>query len=234
MLTESLDCSYYEPESLNPDSDLLDSAASLNTAGTNKEMVVDVLSNVSEILCCSNLAFGLKGNKLDQAKEVLLNAELVFHNTTLSGSVVGRGSPIRHLLLDELETLASVLWMNFGCSLGIEDGKEVNQLRRFVLDSIIEYLGLRFQGYPKSGSKVSRKLPLRMNNNMLILEIVEVVRRWEELSRFDLDELIEREMSHSLGEWTQCETEAFETGMEISKHVFQILVEEIVIDLWKC
>ncbi|KAI3462548.1 hypothetical protein Pfo_019211 [Paulownia fortunei] len=235
MLAESLDCSYYGPRSPNPDSELLDSAASINAAKSSKELVIDILNNVSEIVCCSNLAnCGLKGHKLDQAKEVLSNAELVFHNAVLSGSVVGRGCPIKHILLDELETLASILWMNFGCSLGIEDSKEVNQLKRFVLDSIIEYLDLRFERYPKAGSEVSRKLPLRMNTNMLIFEIVEVVRKWEELSRFSLDELIEREMSHSLGEWTQYETGAFETGMEISRHVFQILMDEIVIDLWKC
>ncbi|KAH6820750.1 hypothetical protein C2S53_017503 [Perilla frutescens var. hirtella] len=228
MVDESLDCSYCEPESPNPD--ILDSAASLNAIENTKEMI---LNNVSEILCCSGLDFGLKGNELDKVKDVLLNAELAFHSAMLSGSAVGRGSPIKHLLLDELDMLASVLWMNFGCSLGIEDGNEVNQLRRFVLDSIMEYLGVRFQEYPERGSKVSRKLPFRMNNSMLILEIVEVVRRWEKISRFGLDELIEREMSHSLGEWTVCETEAFESGIEISRHLFQILLDEILMDLCK-
>lgn len=220
----------------NPDSELLGSPASVNTANGSEKMVIDILSNVSEILCCNNLAScGLKGDKLDQANEVLSNAELVFQTAALSScSVVGKGSPIKHLLLDELETLASILWMNFGSSVGIEDGKEMNQLRRFGLDAIIEYLDLRFEGYPEAGSKVSRKLPLRMNTNMLIFEIVQVVRRWDELSRFGLDELIEKEMGHSLGEWTACETEAFETGMEISRQLYQLLVDEIVMDLWNC
>lgn len=228
MANESLGCSYCEPESPNPD--ILDSVASLNAIENTKEMI---LNNVSEILGCSDLDFGLKGNELYQVKEVLLNAELVFHSAMLSGSAVGKGSPIKHLFLDEMDMLASVLWMNFGCSLGIEDGKEVNQLRRFVLDSIMEYLGIRFQEYPERGTKVSRKLPFRMNNSMLILEIVEVVRKWEEISRFGLDELIEREMGHSLGEWTLCETEAIESGIEISRHLFQILLDEIVMDLCK-
>ncbi|XP_057809446.1 uncharacterized protein LOC131023851 isoform X1 [Salvia miltiorrhiza] len=217
MVQESLDCSYCETES----------AASLNGVENSKEMIVDILNNVSEILCCSGLAFGLKGNEVEQVKEVLLNAELVFHSALLSGSAVGKGSPIKHLLLDELDMLASVLWMNFGCSLGVEDGKEVNQLKTFVLDSVMEYLGVRFQEFPGSRSKVSRKLPLRMNNSMLILEIVEVVRRWEELSRLCVDDLIEREMSRSLEEWTQCESEAF----EITRQLVQILVDEIVMDL---
>ncbi|KAK4410185.1 hypothetical protein Sango_0091500 [Sesamum angolense] len=233
-LSESLYCSYHGPRLPTLDSELFDSAASTKTTDTGKELVIDILNNVSEILCCSDLAIcGLKGDKLDQAKEVLVNAELVFHNAGLSGSFLGRGFPIKHLLLDELDTLASVLWMNFGCSLGIEDGKEVNQLKRFVLDSIIEHLGSRLEGYPKAGSKVSRKLPLRMNTtNTLIFEIVDIVRRWEDLSRFGLDELIEKEMTRSLGEWTQCENEAFETGMEISRHVFQVLLDETVRDLW--
>ncbi|KAK4426641.1 hypothetical protein Salat_1432800 [Sesamum alatum] len=234
LLSESLDCSYYGPRLPNLDSELFDSAASTKTTDTGKELVIYILDNVSEILCCNDLSTcGLKGDKLDQAKEVLVNAELVFQNAALSGSVLGRGFPIKHLLLDELDTLASVLWMNFGCSLGIEDGKEVNQLKRFVLDSIIEHLGSRFEGYPKAGSKVSRKLPLRTNTtNTLIFEIVDVVRRWEDLSRFGLDELIEKEMTRSLGVWTRCENEAFETGMEISRHVFQVLLDEIVRDLW--
>ncbi|KAL0395943.1 UNVERIFIED_CONTAM: hypothetical protein Scaly_0042700 [Sesamum calycinum] len=233
-LSESLYCSYHGPRLPTLDSELFDSAASTKTTDTGKELVIDILNNVSEILCCSDLAIcGLKGDNLDQAKEVLVNAELVFHNAGLSGSFLGRGFPIKHLLLDELDTLASVLWMNFGCSLGIEDGKEVNQLKRFVLDSIIEHLGSRLEGYPKAGSKVSRKLPLRMNTtNTLIFEIVDIVRRWEDLSRFGLDELIEKEMTRSLGEWTQCENEAFETGMEISRHVFQVLLDETVRDLW--
>lgn len=233
MVNESQDCSYYETWSSNPDSELLDSAASLKAAEGSKKLVSEILNNVKETLRCSNLAFGLKGEKLEQAKEILLDAELASHNATLSGSVVGKGSPIKHLLLYDMETLARLLWMDFGSTLGIEDGKEVNQLRSFALDSTMEYLGLRFEGYPNCGSRVTRKLPLRMNSNMLILEIVEVVRRWEKLSRFGLDELIEREMSLSLGEWTVCETEAFETGMEISRHLVQILVDEIVIDLWK-
>ncbi|KAK6152872.1 hypothetical protein DH2020_012511 [Rehmannia glutinosa] len=229
MLTETVDCSYSRPRSPNPDSDPFDSAASMNNrANSSKESVINILNHVSEIICCNTFAnCGLKGDKFDQAKDILSNAELVLHNAALTGPVVGKGCPIKHLLLDELETLASVLWMNFGSSLGVEDGKEANQLRRFVLDSIIEYLDVRFGRFPKA----SRKLPLRTNANTLIFEIVEVIRRWEELSRYSLDELIEREMSFSLREWTECENEAFESGMEISRYLLQILVDEIVMDL---
>ncbi|KAL3640426.1 hypothetical protein CASFOL_015394 [Castilleja foliolosa] len=227
---------YFSTESCNSSS-LDENFASINNlAKYSNQLVINILNHVSEILQCDIFAdCGLKENKLEVAKEALLNAELVLHNSVISGAVVGKGCPIKHLLLHELETLTSLLWMNFGNSLGFEDGKETDQLQKMALDSIIEYLNERFGRYLEGGSRVSRKLPLRMNTNTLIFEIVEVVRGWGELSRYsnNIDELIEREMGFSFREWTECETEAFETGVEISGNVLQILVDEIVMDLCK-
>nr|DAD34808.1 TPA_asm: hypothetical protein HUJ06_005448 [Nelumbo nucifera] len=45
------------------------------------------------------------------------------------------------------------------------------------------------------------------------------------------DEIIEREMSHGLGKWTDFEIEAFEAGTEVE---LDILMDEIVMDLWQC
>ncbi|KAL3637801.1 hypothetical protein CASFOL_018249 [Castilleja foliolosa] len=236
MLNESTNCSYSGWRSPNSDLDLLDSAASINNRSKiSNQMVINILSHVSEILRCDIITnSGLKGNKLDVVKEALLNAELVLHNSVISGAVVGKGCLIKHLLLHESDTLAGLLWMNFSNSLGIEDGKEKDQLKRFVFDSFIEYLDERFGNYLEGGSRVSRKLPFRMTTNTMIFEVVEVVRKWGELSRYgNIDELIEREMGFSLRDWTECETEAFETGLEISGNVLQILVDEIVMDLWK-
>ncbi|KAL3844887.1 hypothetical protein ACJIZ3_002290 [Penstemon smallii] len=205
-----------------------DSLGSITTSKSSKESVIDILENVAEILSCINLAAncGLIGSKLDHAKEVLSNSELVFQTV---------GFSIKHLILDELETLGTLLWMNFGSSLGIEeDNKEMNQLKGFAFDSVIEHLDLRFEIYPLSVSKVSSKMPLCINTNMLLFEIVEEVRRWRELSRFVLDQLVDTEMSRSLGKWTQFETETLETSMEISRHVFHVLLDEIVVDFCKC
>ncbi|KAL6521531.1 hypothetical protein OROGR_018100 [Orobanche gracilis] len=234
MLDESIECSNSRPRSPTTNLGLLDYAASItNKHKSSDGLVINILSHVSEILSCNIFTnYGSKVNKLDEAKESLLNAELILHSAALSGTVVGKGCPIKHLLLHELETLASVLWMNFGNSLGIENDKESNQLKLFVVDSIIEYLDGRFGKYLESGPNVSGKLPHRMNSNILIFEIVEVVGRWYGLSRYDnLDELIEREMSAQLGDWTECESEGFETGMGISGEVLQNLMDEIVIDL---
>ncbi|KAL6507511.1 hypothetical protein OROGR_023706 [Orobanche gracilis] len=156
----------------------------------------------------------VRKEKLDEANESLLNAELILHSAALSGMVVGKGCPIQHLLLHESETLSSVLWMNFGNSLGIENDKESRQLKSFVVDSIIEYLEGGFGKYLEAGPNVSRKLPLRMNSNILIFEIVEVVGRWYGLSKYDnLEELIEREMSAQLGDWTGAKASRLERGL---------------------
>ncbi|XP_073141567.1 uncharacterized protein [Henckelia pumila] len=209
----------------------LDSLVSTGTANTSKQLVANLINNVSEIFRCLNLAnCGLKGTKLDHANDVILNAELAIGNVAPTSSVVQRKFSIKHLLVEELETLATVLWMNFGCSLGVEDSKEANQLRTFALDSIIEYLDSRFGGYLDLGTTLSQHLPLCMNTNAVFLDIVEDVRKWEESSRFVFDDLIEREMSCSATEWTRFGAERFETAVEISRHLLQNLVEEIVVD----
>ncbi|XP_075501423.1 uncharacterized protein LOC142539688 [Primulina tabacum] len=209
----------------------LDSLASTNTSNTSKQLVANITNNVSEIFRCLNLAnCGLKGTKLDHANDVILNAELAIGNVAPTGSVVQINFSIKHLLVEDLETLATVLWMNFGCSLGVEDSKEANQLRTFALDSIIEYLDSRFGKYFELGTTLSRQLPLCLNTETVFSDIVEDMRKWEESSRFAFDDLIEREMSCSATEWTRFGTERFETAVEISRHLLQNLVEEIVVD----
>lgn len=208
----------------------LDSLASINTANTSKQLVANVINNVSEIFRCLNLAnCGLKGPKLDHANDVILNAELAIGSVAPISSVVQRNFSIKHLLVEELETLATVLWMNFGCSLGVGDSNEANQLQTFALDSIIEYLDSRFGRYLDLGTALSRQLPFFLNTTTVFSDIVEDVKKWEESSRFVFEDLIEKEMS-SATEWTRFGTEQLETAVEISRHLLQSLVEEIVID----
>ena len=53
-----------------------------------------------------------------------------------------------------------------------------------------------------------------MKSGMLIRDVAEEVRRWTKLAWVVPDELIEWEMSYSLGKWTDFDTEAYETGAE--------------------
>uniref|UniRef100_A0A6N2KDR1 DUF4378 domain-containing protein n=1 Tax=Salix viminalis TaxID=40686 RepID=A0A6N2KDR1_SALVM len=70
-------------------------------------------------------------------------------------------------------------------------------------------------------------------DEMLIQEIGEEVRRWSGFAGMIPDEIIDWEMSNSLGKWTDFEIEGFETGAEIDWNILQTLVEEIAVDLWE-
>uniref|UniRef100_A0A5B6Z2R2 DUF4378 domain-containing protein n=1 Tax=Davidia involucrata TaxID=16924 RepID=A0A5B6Z2R2_DAVIN len=231
--SDPMDCSYDESQPLEPDADLLDSATSLSKGGSRSELVTDLLNYISEVLYGINLAGArLKGSQLAHAKEVIMNAELVFGNGALHNSDGMGDFSVTCFLFNELETLASVIWTNCSCFLGFENTKEGNQLCGFPLDCVIEYLDSRYGRYSKSGFKAWTRLPLCMNAEMLIHEVVEEVRRWADLAGLIPDELIEKEMSYSLGKWTDFEIEAFEIGAEIGGDILQILVDEIVVDLW--
>ncbi|CAI9752988.1 unnamed protein product [Fraxinus pennsylvanica] len=235
MLTETLDYSYDDPLSLGHDTDLSDSATSGKIVKSSREYIIDIHNNISEVLSCIELADGgLKESTLNHAKKVVLNAELVSGNATLTRSVSRQGFSIKYLFLNQLETLASVLQMNIDCFHNIENGKEVNLLRRFAFDSVIEYLDSRLDQYAKSGFKLSTKMPFSVNTEMLIFDIVEEVRRWGESSGLIYDELLEKEMSDSLGQWTDFDIEKYKIGIQIGMHIFQILVDEIVVELWNC
>lgn len=229
-----MDCSYNEPQHIVPDANLLDSATSLNKGRPGIQMVADFVNHISEMLCSIDLVDSrLKGSKLAHAKEIVLNAELVFGTALQHNKDKAKAFSISRFLVDELETLASVLWTNSSCFSGFED-TEGNLLKGFLFDCVIEYLESRYDPCFKCGIKTSRNLPLCMNTEMLIREVVEEIRSWTGLAGFiPDDEIIEREMSCCLGKWLGFEIEAFETGVAIDGDILQILVDEIVLDLWQ-
>lgn len=229
-----MDYSFDQPQPLETDTDLLDSATSMNGGKTGGKMVTDLLNHISRILQSINLAGGrLTGGKLIYAKNVILNAELLFGNASPRGSEKMKRFIIGPFLLDELETLAGAMWINFNSLPGFEESKEGNQLRRFLFDCVIECLDSKYGRYCNSGFKAWRRVPSHMNAEMLIRDIGEEVRRWINLAGMIPDEIIEWEMSHSLGKWTDFEIEAFETGAEIDWDILQTLVGEIVEDFWE-
>ncbi|KAF2295320.1 hypothetical protein GH714_032567 [Hevea brasiliensis] len=78
------------------------------------------------------------------------------------------------------------------------------------------------------------RVPLCMNTEMLIEEVGKEIRRWTNLAGMIPDEIIEWEMSHSLGKWTDFEIESFETGAQIDWDILQVLVDELVTDFCGC
>lgn len=228
---ELVDYSYDLPQPSESDGELLDSATSLDKARNGSVMVTDVANFVSKILHMINLSgLVLTGSKLNYVKEVLLNAELLFGIGVSHTSHATKDFSIGSFLLNELETLAAALWTNSECLLVFEEAKEEDELRRFLFDCVIEYLDLKYGKCCKSGFKECTRLTSCMNT-LLIREVGEEVRRWTNLAGRIPDEIIDWEMSHSSGKWTDFDVEAFESGAEIGGEILQVLVDEIMTDL---
>ena len=69
----------------------------------------------------------LKGSKLSYAKQVILNAELIFGTTPQQQALpVEDGFSVSHFLLNKNEIFLSFLWMAFGELLGSNDPKQMN------------------------------------------------------------------------------------------------------------
>lgn len=222
------DCFYYsQPQIMESDVDLLDSATSSNKGLTISEMVKNLPNHISMMLLNSNLTdIGLTGHKLSHAKEIILNTELLFQNASLDNFLIGP------FLLDQLEILVSTLWKTSNWFLGFEEKtKEGNQLRIFLFDCLIECLERKYGRYCKTGLKAWSRIPVGAYREVLISEVDEEVRKWVEMAGKIQDEIIEWEMSHSLGKWTDFEIEAYESGAEIDGGILYNLVDEIVADL---
>ncbi|KAG6659817.1 uncharacterized protein LOC122302823 [Carya illinoinensis] len=232
LCPNSMDYSYNQLQPREFDTDLLDSATSSDKERTDCGMVADFVRNVTKILDTMNLTGdGLMGITVSQAKEVILNSELLFGGAsphTLDGM---KGFLVSPCLLDELESFARAAWTNYIGFIGLEDTKEGNYLRRLLFDMVIECLDSKYGRYCNSGFKTWSRLPLCMSRDKLILDVAEEVRRWTDLVGMIPDEIIEWEMGHSLGKWTDFHIEVFETGAQIDGDILQFLVEEIVMDL---
>ncbi|EPS65813.1 hypothetical protein M569_08964 [Genlisea aurea] len=197
----------------NTDLELSDSAASWEKKKfPSKELITKFLRNVSETLYHPALAgLVMDGSKHEEAKTVLLNAELFLHSSSSSSSSSGSLSLIKNLL----ETVADLLSTKLG---GTHDG---GKLKRFALDATLEYLNSRFE----SERMAKKKFPTL---DMLIFEIADAVRRWNEGSELGFDELIDREMSFDFKEWTMNSAEIHECGLDISRGLLDDLVDEVV------
>lgn len=213
------------------DADLSDSASCTNkTRRSNLILITDLLNHTSAALQNVDLVHAkLTGTKLDYVQEIVFNAELLFGNGGLHGS----SSYLEFLLgpfLDELETLVIAAWKNT-VILGLEVRKEENPVRRFLLDCIIECLDVNYSRYSNSGYRAWSRLPKCMNTDILVKLFDGEVRKWITFAGKAPDEIIEREMSTSLGKWTDFEIEAFETASQINQELVQSLVDEIVVEL---
>ncbi|PHT99800.1 hypothetical protein BC332_29588 [Capsicum chinense] len=226
VLAESVDSVDDEPLFPEPDRDLSDCETSLSTRRSCRELIHNVSGVLSKI-------DQLKGSKLSYAKQVILNAELIFGTTPQQQALpVEDGFSVSHFLLNEHEMFSSFLWMAFGEFLGCNDTKQMHQLKGFAFDCLLEYLDSKFSPISDSGFRTCTKLPSSMTKEILIADIIDEVEEWTQFVGLIPDKLIEWGMSHSLGKCTDFEIEEYECGTEFARHILQELVDEVVLDLY--
>jgi len=213
---------------LEHDTELSDSATSL-TKGRIGEILSDLVSQIPRALESLH-TFGteLTISKLNHMKDILLHAELVLGITTDRRHDERPQLIIHRFLIDDLESMTSdTMWSDVGC----EDSKQRKEVKGFLLDCVVEYLESNCSLYFKSEFRAWTKLPLCMRAEMLAKEVKREINKWLSMVGMVPDEIIEWEMSHSLGKWTDFGIEACEAGVDIDGDILQILVDEVVEDL---
>ncbi|KAF3664893.1 hypothetical protein FXO38_09879 [Capsicum annuum] len=167
VLAESVDSVVDEPLFPEPDRDLSDCETSLSTRRNCRELIHNVSGELSKI-------DQLKRSELCYAKQVILNAELIFGTTPQKQALpVEDGFSVSHFLLNEHEMFSSFLWMAFGELLGFNDPKQMNQLKGFAFDCLLEYLDSKFSAISDSGFRTCTKLPSSMTKEILIADIID-------------------------------------------------------------
>ncbi|CAL0308270.1 unnamed protein product [Lupinus luteus] len=234
---DSTNYSYDQLEQLQYDHDILDSATSFNKGRICCEKLTDSVNQIPKALQ-SLYSFGtsLTTSKLTHMKDVILDAELVLGlSTKHSEDDLVPQLVISRFLLSELDTMADdAMWTDFNVFVCCEDSKQRKELKGFLFDCVIEYLESNCCRYFNCGFKAWTKLPLCMKSEILAQEVTREMKNWACLVGMVPDEIIEWEMSHSLGKWTDFDMEAFEAGVDMDGDIIEILVDEIVEDLLGC
>ncbi|KAE9595176.1 hypothetical protein Lal_00009288 [Lupinus albus] len=230
--------SYDQMEHLKYDYEVLDSATSFNKPKICAEKLTDLVNQIPKALQ-SLYSFGtiLTTSKLTHMKDVILNAELVLGLSTNRSDDEVPQLLISRLLFDELDTMVDdVTFTDFNLFVGCEDdSKQRNELKGFLFDCVIEYLESNLCRYFNCGFKAWTKLSLcRTKPEILAQEVMTEMKKSACMVGMVPDEIIEWEMSHSLGKWTDFDIEAFDAGVDIDGDILQILVDEIVEDFVSC
>ncbi|KAL5080490.1 hypothetical protein RYX36_008911 [Vicia faba] len=222
--TGSINCSYDQPKRFEPDIKLLDSATLFNTGKIGCKILTELVNRIHTTLQSLNSFWPrFTKNKLDHMKDVIFIAELVLGNVTRQCEDLPQ-LLISCILVDELDNMATDdMWRNFNQS----------QVKGFLFDCVIEYLESNccHNYYNVFSLRCAwTKVPLCMKGEILVEEVKSEIKKWEFIAGMEPEEIIDWEMSHSLGKWTDFNLEAFEFGVDIEDYVLQILVDEIVED----
>ncbi|XP_058763976.1 uncharacterized protein LOC131637406 [Vicia villosa] len=231
---DSVSFSYSQPEQMEHDDELLDSAVSFNKGSISK-ILIDIVNQISMALQWL-YSFGthFSRSKLNNMKSVLMNAELVLRiaNENSEEEMPPPQLLIYRFLCNELDAMLT----DFNGFVGCEDSnsKPRKMLNGFILDCVIEYLESNCYQYFHSGFNSWTQLPLCMKDVTLTQEVTREANKWACMVGMVPDEIIEWEMSHSLGKWDDFDIEAFEAGVDIDRVILRSLVDEVVEEFVGC
>lgn len=213
------------------DDELLDSAASFNKGSISK-ILVDIVNQIPMVLQCL-YSFGTQftRSKLNNMKSVLVNAELVLR---IANEHSEEEVPAQLLVYRFLRNELDAMLTDFNGFVGCEDLKPRKMLNGFILDCVMEYLESNCCQYFHSGFNAWMKLPLCIKAETLAQEVTREANKCARMVGMVPDEIIEWEMSHSLGKWNDFDIEAFEAGVDLDGDILHNLVGEVVEEYVGC
>ncbi|CAL9100643.1 unnamed protein product [Musa textilis] len=225
-LTESCNTA----RSSDPDTDLLDSASSVDIRRS-------IIAKIRRLTYMSLNDFdihsdgvGLSKTKLCEVRHAISSAVLLFETFTLDSSDGSVDMSLESFLLDMLQAIVDALRMGPKCDPGYTGINETDQLRELLFDCMIECLDSNYSLLCKSGYMTYTKLTFILTREKLMREVHQDIRGWIDLAGKFLDDMVKNEMKNSAGKWADCVMEAFEAGIEIESNILQTLVDETVID----
>lgn len=226
-----MDLSSDVPQTLDIENDLLDCVTSFDKGRSNRDKVINLIVCINNLFSQLYLAgVKLEGSKLIHAKEINLHTELLFSNSTHLSLEDTNDFIINPSLLDELECLATSKRSIINKFCYLLDEKELR--KEFLFDCLLECLDSKYQPCSDFGYCQWRRLPPCLNTETLMRDVEAGLKKWGGLSGMSVDEMIDWEMSHSLGKWVNFDIESFEKGIDIEEEILQNMVEEVVADLF--
>lgn len=107
--------------------------------------------------------------------------------------------------------------------------------RKLLFDCVNEAFSLNVGTFKDPQPWLRRPVVLRHRSvrQRLVEEVQEKIDGWRELASHAIDTLIDIDMSGRVGKWTDFSEEVSDIGAEIEGMVWQVMVEEVVVDLAK-
>jgi len=105
--------------------------------------------------------------------------------------------------------------------------------RKLLFDCVNEAFSQNTRHFkdPQPWLRRAPVLRLRAVRQKVVEEVHEKINGWRELASHAIDTLIDLDMSSKEGKWTEFSEDVLEIGAEIEGMVWQVMVEEVVLDL---